>query len=95
MTAISRPSLAGWRRPSLWAGIAEIIGGAGLSFAGCAYGVDMPPLPLVAMLFGFIAPVVMVILPGALLVSGWRGRWWFQALPMLLLARLLISGLPR
>ena len=56
---------------------------------GCAEGVEMPPVPLLAMLVGFIVPVILLTLPGVLLITKVRARWWFQILPPILIAWLL------
>ena len=37
--------VTGWRRPSLWLGIVEIVVGLGLSLRGCVAAIDYPPVP--------------------------------------------------
>ena len=78
-----------WKDPPFWLGLVEIAGGLGLSLRGCAEGVEMPPVPLLAMLVGFIVPVILLTLPGVLLITKVRARWWFQILPPILIAWLL------
>lgn len=83
------PRGAGWRRLSLWLGLAEIMVGVGLSLKGCASAVDLPPVPLFSMMFMFIVPNLAVTLPGVLLVRGAALRWVVQILPLLLLVWML------
>jgi hypothetical protein len=65
--------------------------GIGLSFEGCAYGVDLPPVPLVAMVLGFVVPNIAVTVPGIALVSHAPFRWVLQVIPVLFIGWVLIA----
>jgi len=91
-TSEPNEAMSWWSRPSAWVGIVEIVAGFLVGLAGVFLGFAYDSsVPLLVAVLGFSVGIVGLCLPGLILISRSRYRWWGQVIPFILLALYLLA----